>query len=622
MGWPMAASALTFDVENEDGVLISYITTTDSEVSVYYRDYSGRVVIPSTVVNNGNSYSVTGIASGAFRMRHSLSAVVIPPSVTEIGQQAFTDCEALQEVELQANVSIIPLNCFYGCTSLKSITLPSTVTAIQSMAFANTGLEELVLPSSLEAIGQNAFHGCENLQSVTIPESVNTIGQHAFASCVKLSEVKSYIRTPFVLNSVFFGISPNATLYVPAGIKAAYEATAGWDFANIVEMGDGSAPVLSASDITLWPNENGEMSVCLQNGDTKIIALQFELTLPEGISKENYEGTYSGKLNRDRCPDFKGAIEYDSESGKYIGAIYSETNQAIVGSEGPVVSVLLRAGANVASGNYQGKLNNITLVKEDHSKIYPADVTFAITVNSYIKGDCNGDGSIDVADITEIIKYIVHRASENFNEAAADMDEDGVIDVADITLVVKAILEAGTSNARMFGNPLDTADELALVDLGNGVYAVNLKNLREYTASQFDIRLSAGMTIASMEQSSRSSGHQLCFKQIDDDIYRVIVYSQNNNAYTGNEGTLITFQTQGGKDNDDVCLENTLFVDTNHTKVAFGHVDSTPSSIVTVSAPVASDQAVYTLDGKRVEETNVSQVKGIYVVNGKKIIKH
>lgn len=236
LAWPAYASAITFDAPNEDGVTICYKTTNAGEVSVWSGDYSGRVVIPSTVEYNGTTYAVTGINSLAFHAQAALTSVVIPASVTEIGQQAFYNCDALKEVELHANLSYIPSMCFGYCTALKSFSLPSSVKMIHSSAFSNCGLTEIVLPPFLESIGQRAFHGCTSLRSVTIPEFVSTIGDFAFASCSNLSEVKSEIKTPFALNDVFFHISKDAILYVPGGTKAAYESTSGWSFSNIVEM--------------------------------------------------------------------------------------------------------------------------------------------------------------------------------------------------------------------------------------------------------------------------------------------------------------------------------------------------------------------------------------------------
>ena len=56
------------------------------------------------------------------------------------------------------------------------------------------------------------------------------------------------------------------------------------------------------------------------------------------------------------------------------------------------------------------------------------------------KGDANGDGSVDVADITAIASYILGEVPTGFNTDNADVNGDTVIDVADITGTASIIL--------------------------------------------------------------------------------------------------------------------------------------------------------------------------------------
>ncbi len=58
-----------------------------------------------------------------------------------------------------------------------------------------------------------------------------------------------------------------------------------------------------------------------------------------------------------------------------------------------------------------------------------------------LKGDANGDGKVDVADVVAIVNKILENPSDNFNEKAADINGDGNIDVGDVVSVVNIILQ-------------------------------------------------------------------------------------------------------------------------------------------------------------------------------------
>lgn len=98
-----------------DDIWYYYTNEDDDEVGVMYSksgEYSGDVVIPSTVTYNGKQYTVTSIGSKAFSGCTRLKKVTIPNSVTSIGNEAF-----------------------YYCIDLTTVTVPNSVTSIGNRAF-------------------------------------------------------------------------------------------------------------------------------------------------------------------------------------------------------------------------------------------------------------------------------------------------------------------------------------------------------------------------------------------------------------------------------------------------------------------------------------------------------
>lgn len=573
-------SAYDFKAENEDGVTIYYNVNNNNEAIVTFGDfvtnedarYSGSIVIPSTVLREGQAIPVVGIGVGAFG----------------------------------------------GCPGLTSVSIPSSVIYIEHSAFSNCSiLTSVAMSDGVISIGLSAFSDCLALDNVVLPKTIKSLGTGVFYNCVSLKTITSMIEEPFPVDNTTFSTRTSTTLYVPAGTKALYETTAGWNrFKEIVEMADENAPTLSFSDITLSPGQKGEVTVSIHSGETKIIGYQFDMTLPEGISRTSYDDGYGGKIDRDRCPDFTGRISSSPENGVYTFLAYSQSNQPMEGGNGRVLSFMLHADENIGLGSYKANISNIKLVKEDNTKILLSDFTFNIVIEeSILKGDVNGDGIVDVQDITEMAKYIVHQTSK-INTAAADMDEDDVIDVADITLVVKAIMQQ-PAGSRGQKNAFMSDDNLSLVSMGGNQYAINLANKDLYVASQFDITLPKGSTI-SLEKSSRCGNHQLSFERINDTTYRVIIYSLDNEAYTGNNGTLLTMTAFGPSEG--IALENTLFVNDRHNKVFFGSIPGT-DGIQTVKMETEAGNSVYTIDGRKVTSSS-NLPKGLYIVNGKKFLNY
>ena len=121
----------------------------------YYRDInyvSGDVVIPSSVTNNGITYSVTSIGDYAFSYCSSLTSVTIPNSVISIGEGAFYRCSSLTSITIPNSVTLIGEGAFYGCNGLTSIISNAVVPpALGNKVFPNPNSCNVIVPcGSLE----------------------------------------------------------------------------------------------------------------------------------------------------------------------------------------------------------------------------------------------------------------------------------------------------------------------------------------------------------------------------------------------------------------------------------------------------------------------------------------
>mgnify|MGYP002608969653 CR=1 FL=1 len=206
-----------------DDIWYYYTNEDDDEVGEMYSksgEYSGDVVIPSTVTYNGKQYTVTSIGSKAFSGCTRLKKVTIPNSVTNIGDNAFSECRGLKAVTIGNSVTAIGGWAFSYCTGLTTVVWNARSSQIPLSEFGNpmppfsncdrltdfvfgeevehipaylcndlTSLKNLVIGNSVTTIGEGAFRDCTGLTTVTIGNSVTTIGYRAFSSCTGLTEV-------------------------------------------------------------------------------------------------------------------------------------------------------------------------------------------------------------------------------------------------------------------------------------------------------------------------------------------------------------------------------------------------------------------------------------------------
>ena len=83
-------------------------------------DYSGAYVIPSTVTDNGITYTVTSIDDTAF-IWGNLTSIILPNTIDSIGLAAFIYCTNLTSITIPSSVTKIEDEAFKDCTNLASI---------------------------------------------------------------------------------------------------------------------------------------------------------------------------------------------------------------------------------------------------------------------------------------------------------------------------------------------------------------------------------------------------------------------------------------------------------------------------------------------------------------------
>lgn len=264
LGATLSTQAQTFDRDGYrfsvlDGDNVSIRVVPDSAEHLF----SGRVEVPTTVINdeNGREYTVTAIADSAFSNCREITSLVLPTTLKSVGKNTVDHCFLLNEFEVAegsafsvqegvlfdanathlivcptaksgkyvvpASVEAIAAAAFSTCKNLQEVVLPEKLKIIEDYTFYECwGLANVTFPGALEVIGDYAFDG-SILQFLYFGKNLKSIGEHAFDRS-SMVEVILLTTTPPELGKMAFGNEMDMAytrLYVPAGTRAKYKAT-------------------------------------------------------------------------------------------------------------------------------------------------------------------------------------------------------------------------------------------------------------------------------------------------------------------------------------------------------------------------------------------------------------
>ena len=268
---------------------INYKITSDTipytvEVSspVTYATYL-NIVIPNSVIHEGNTYAVTTIGEYAFAHCNGLTNIAIPNSVTTIGEYAFFSCSnlvtimignsvttigneaflfcgSLRQIDVAENnlffssiegvlfnknkdtlirfpmaksssytipneVTSISDYAFYFCSRLAGVIIHDSVTTIGEYAFSGSSLFNVTIGNSVTSIGNSAFSHCNYLSNVTIGNSVATIGEFAFSECTHLTDITIPNSVTTIGENAFFSCSNLTNITIGNSVTSIGDAT-------------------------------------------------------------------------------------------------------------------------------------------------------------------------------------------------------------------------------------------------------------------------------------------------------------------------------------------------------------------------------------------------------------
>ena len=569
-----------------------------------------------TIPEDIKGMSVKSIGNNAFTDCSGLAKITIPSSVESIGWGAFAGCENLEALNLkdiaawckmqfdydhisesydhyfedvdddwigykEYNYSYFGHNYDYSCNPLYYA---------HHLYLNGTEVKDLVIPEGVTSIGAIAFAGCSGLTSVTIPQSLESIGWEAFSGCTGLNAV--HITNVADWCNTSFDYSKVTCSWESVGYHHDIEDE--FDHGEEYEFDYSCNPLCYAHHLYLNGTEIKDLvipnGITTINGGTFINCVNLgSVTIPNSVTSIG-ESAFSG------CSGLK-AVKTEGTSPAKVSDVSAFPNRA------DIILCVLKGNKSSYAVAYCWK--DFKMIRE-------------------INGDVNVDDETDVIDVVDIARFVVGTPSESFVKLLADLNFDYNVNIADAVTLVNMI--AGDQN---FAKPYrvkpqsESHDVLTLTEKADGSLALNLENQRGYTAFQFDIFLPEGVDITEIAlNGSRRQQHQLLYSKVGDGHYKVAALSTSNRTFSGSKGELLGFITDSSI-HDGILIDDIHFFTPNGQDYLF---DAVSLSGTTEIETVAEDKelqdgehpSLYDMQGRKI----LSPVgrKGIYIVNGKKVV--
>ena len=295
----------------------------------------------------------------------------------------------------------------------------------------------------LERIGNSAFRGTKITQ-FTVPASCSHIGNMAFSACSKLSELmlmrnqnRTYGRLFYQLNATNFNCyinwkdHYNLYLDVSKWPTSPYRPECKDQLNGWVQINDGSTvstfvvyhPVdWEASGLNAYIvdgyDKNKKIASTMKMGRT---------STANGVLIEGYKQNVIYKLKR--------PITEPTNPGNYLqGTVTSENLDQY-----KVAYVFDKKDKYFwkPSSGYRSETGSAFLWLTSTQ----AGNTTKVYIDRWYKasGDINGDGEVNVSDVTALINKIL--GSSTYSDAVCDINGDGEINVSDVTALINLILK-------------------------------------------------------------------------------------------------------------------------------------------------------------------------------------
>ena len=162
------------------------VTYNDVETTVYDKEYMNCTNLRNVHLGNG----LKEIGAEAFRNCTALPRIKTPDSVETMGGYTFAGCSSLKNVVIGNGTQAVNKSTFRDCTSLVDVKLGGKVASVGVSAFKNcTSLPLIRIPAATTSIADSVFNNCVSLKNFFAEDGDKTLTMGINASSVESGKI-------------------------------------------------------------------------------------------------------------------------------------------------------------------------------------------------------------------------------------------------------------------------------------------------------------------------------------------------------------------------------------------------------------------------------------------------
>ena len=404
-----------------------------------------EVILPDTI---------TEIDKEAFKGCSNLTKVTFSENVVTVGSEAFAGCSSLKELSMNEYLTKIESGAFKNCISLEKVEIPDNVSVLSEYIFYNCKkLSEINMPEKLTYIARYAFEGCSSLTSISIGENVNTIGFHAFKDCSSLENVKISGNITKIEDEIFSNCISLKEVTFEGSLS---KVSNGMFYMNSKLQNIVLPDTVTEIGTNAFANCTKLTEITIPEATTKIADNAF--SYPKKLTIKGVKDSYANKYADDKNIKFEAVIKPSALDTDYIKKYLKDNEYISVDKNNETGKKYITGirrdmtvgeincqliGSNIVIKDSEGKEpETINKISTGYKMILMQNGAVKEDGDIIVKGDIDGNGSIDVLDMEVIQKSILgigDKLTGAYKEAALLTDGDDIT-VLDMEAIQKDIL--------------------------------------------------------------------------------------------------------------------------------------------------------------------------------------